>query len=150
MDKLAEIFRMQEALNKRIGVNLPPESDEEQAKWLLNYSRAMQQEMAELVDSVPWKWWAKYQKFDKQNAKVEIVDMFHFLVSMAQTMGMSADDMFEEALKENVAYVIGSAFHCDGSGKNTMRLNFSYATPAEIDEGIKRLATSVKKGLVAK
>jgi len=63
---------------------------------------------------------------------------------------MSADDMFEEAIKENVAYVIGSAFHCDGSGKNTMRLNFSYATPADIDEGIKRLATAVKKRLVLK
>ena len=62
--------------------------------------------------------------------------------------GMSADDMFHEALKENVAYVIGSAFHCDGSGKNTMRLNFSYPTPEDIDEGIKRLATAVKKRLV--
>ena len=31
-----------------------------------------------------------------------------------------------------------------------MRLNFSYATPAEIAEGIKRLATAVKKRLVAK
>jgi 2-aminoadipate transaminase len=63
--------------------------------------------------------------------------------------GMSADDMFQDALKENVAYVIGSAFHCNGSGKNTMRLNFSYPTPDEIDEGIKRLATAVKKRLVA-
>lgn len=64
--------------------------------------------------------------------------------------GMSADDMFQEALKENVAYVIGSAFHCDGSGKNTMRLNFSYPTPEDIEEGIKRLATAVKKKLAAK
>ena len=63
--------------------------------------------------------------------------------------GMSADEMFADALKENVAYVIGSAFHCDGSGKNTMRLNFSYPTPEDIDEGIKRLATAVKKRLVA-
>ena len=63
--------------------------------------------------------------------------------------GMSADDMFADAINENVAYVIGSAFHCDGSGKNTMRLNFSYATLAEISEGIKRLATAVKKRLVA-
>lgn len=62
--------------------------------------------------------------------------------------GMSADDMFQEAIRENVAYVIGSAFHCDGSGKNTMRLNFSYATLDEIEEGIKRLATAVKKRLV--
>jgi len=63
---------------------------------------------------------------------------------------MSADDMFQDALKENVAYVIGSAFHSDGSGKNTMRLNFSFASPEKIDEGIKRLAATVKKRLVAK
>jgi len=63
---------------------------------------------------------------------------------------MSADDMFQEALKENVAYVIGSAFHCDGSGKNTMRLNFSYPTVDEIEEGIKRLANTVKKCMVSR
>jgi len=63
---------------------------------------------------------------------------------------MSADDMFEDAIKENVAYVIGSAFHCDGSGKNTMRLNFSYATMDEIEEGIKRLATAIKKRMTHK
>ena len=59
---------------------------------------------------------------------------------------ISADDMFEDAVtKDHVAYVIGSAFYCDGSGQNTMRLNFSFATPEEIDEGIKRLAEAVKK-----
>jgi 2-aminoadipate transaminase len=60
---------------------------------------------------------------------------------------MNADDLFSEAIKENVAYVIGSAFHCDGSGQNTMRLNFSYPTPEQIDEGIKRLAKVVKANL---
>jgi|YNPMSStandDraft_1061717.scaffolds.fasta_scaffold00770_10 2-aminoadipate transaminase len=63
---------------------------------------------------------------------------------------ISADDMFEEAIKENVAYVIGSAFHIDGSGKNTMRLNFSYPTLYEIEEGIKRLAKVVKKRMAIK
>jgi dimeric dUTPase (all-alpha-NTP-PPase superfamily) len=101
MDKLEEIFRMQDALNKRIGVNLPPPSDEEKAKWILNYTRAMQQETAELIDSVPWKWWAKYQKFDEQNAKVEVVDLFHFLVSLAQTLGMTPDDVYQAYLKKN-------------------------------------------------
>ena len=61
----------------------------------------MQQELAELTDSVPWKWWANYQAFDKQNAKVEIVDLFHFLVSLAQVMGMSAEDIHEAYLKKN-------------------------------------------------
>jgi dimeric dUTPase (all-alpha-NTP-PPase superfamily) len=101
MDKFEEIFRMQAALNARIGVTLPPPTDEEKAKWVLNYTRALQQETAELIDSVPWKWWAKYQKFDEQNAKVEVVDLFHFLVSLAQTLGMSADDVYQAYLKKN-------------------------------------------------
>jgi 2-aminoadipate transaminase len=58
---------------------------------------------------------------------------------------MDADLMFPEAIKENVAYVVGSAFHCDQSGKNTMRLNFSFPTEEQIDEGIKRLASVIKK-----
>jgi dimeric dUTPase (all-alpha-NTP-PPase superfamily) len=101
MDKFDEIFRMQDALNRRIGVSLPPETEEEKAKWILNYTRAMQQEMAELVDSVPWKWWAKYQKFDEQNARVEVVDLFHFVISLAQTLGMSAEDVFTAYVKKN-------------------------------------------------
>lgn len=101
MDKLEGIFEMQEALNERIGVRLKGISQEEQTKWVLNYTRAMQQEMAELIDSVPWKWWAKYQKFDEQNARVEVVDLFHFLVSLAQTLGMTADDVFDAYVKKN-------------------------------------------------
>ena len=92
---------MQKALNERIGVNTDGMSQEEKTKWILNYCRAMSQEMAELTDSVPWKWWAKYQKFDEQNARVEVVDLFHFLISMAQVLGMSADDVFAAYVKKN-------------------------------------------------
>ena len=95
MDKMDEIFDLQEKLNSRIGVNMNELNDDDRVKWILNYIRAMQQELAELTDSVPWKWWAKYQEFDKQNAKVEIVDLFHFLISLAQVMGMSADDVYD-------------------------------------------------------
>lgn len=101
MDKLEEIFDLQKELNERIGVNLANLGEEEKTAWILNYTRAMQQELAELIDSVPWKWWAKYQKFDEQNAKVEIVDLFHFLISLAQVMGMNADDIYEAYLKKN-------------------------------------------------
>jgi len=100
-DKLEEIFLMQQALNKRIGVETAGMTEEEKIKWVLNYLRAMQQEMAELTDSVPWKWWAKYQKFDEQNARVEVIDLFHFLISIAQVLGMSADDVYQAYLKKN-------------------------------------------------
>ena len=101
MDKLEEIFAMQAELNKRIGVDTSNMDEADKIKWTLNYSRALQQENAELVDSVPWKWWAKYQKFDVQNARVEVVDMLHFLVSLAQVLGMSAQDFYDAFAKKN-------------------------------------------------
>ena len=100
-DQLRELFRMQKALNERIGVSTNEFNDEQKTEWVLNYCRAMSQELAELTDSVPWKWWAKYQKLDEQNARVEVVDLFHFLISLAQTLGMSADDVFEAYMKKN-------------------------------------------------
>ena len=100
-DRLRELFRMQQSLNRRIGVNTDGMSDEVKTQWVLNYCRAMSQEIAELTDSVPWKWWAKYQKFDEQNARVEVVDLFHFLISLAQVLGMSADDVFNAYVKKN-------------------------------------------------
>ncbi len=56
-------------------------------------------------------------------------------------------ELFNEAVKEKVAFVPGSSFYPDGSGKNTMRLNFSNATPEMIEEGIKRLARVIKNKL---
>ena len=102
MDKLDKIFEMQAGLNKRIlGDRSQPLSDEDKVQWILNYSRALQQEISELIDSVPWKWWAKYQKLDLQNAKVEVVDALHFLVSLAQVLGLTAEDLFEAYCKKN-------------------------------------------------
>ena len=54
-------------------------------------------------------------------------------------------ELFDLAIKENVAFVIGEAFHSDGSGKNTMRLNFSFASDEKIREGVKRLAAAIRK-----
>ncbi len=101
MDKLDEIFEQQKELNNRIGVNTDAMSVDDKAQWVLNYTRAMQQEIAELIDSVPWKWWAKYQEFDEQNAKVEVVDLFHFLISIAQVLGMSPEDVYQAYVKKN-------------------------------------------------
>jgi dimeric dUTPase (all-alpha-NTP-PPase superfamily) len=100
-DQLRELFRMQKSLNARIGVHTDAMNEAEKTQWILNYCRAMSQELAELTDSVPWKWWAKYQKFDEQNARVEVVDCLHFLISMAQVLGMSADDVFAAYVKKN-------------------------------------------------
>ncbi|MFO7619328.1 MAG: PLP-dependent aminotransferase family protein [Thermoplasmata archaeon] len=59
-------------------------------------------------------------------------------------------DMFSRALDNNVAYVHGASFYADHSGKNTLRLNFTYATDEEIDTGIKRLADTIRQEIADK
>ena len=57
---------------------------------------------------------------------------------------MDSEVLFKKAIEKKVAFVIGHAFYCNGKGRNTMRINFSYV-PKEISEiGVKRLAEVIK------
>ncbi len=73
-EKLIDMFKLQDELNRKINEN-----------WLKirrkeDFARAIWIECAELVDSLPWKWWKK-QNADINNVKIEIVDMWHFIMS---------------------------------------------------------------------
>jgi DNA-binding transcriptional MocR family regulator len=62
--------------------------------------------------------------------------------------GVDATALLARSLRDGkVAFVPGRAFHADGSGENTMRVNFTNADEARIDEGIARLARCVKAAL---
>ena len=61
--------------------------------------------------------------------------------------GIDTETMFLDAIKQKVAYVHGKAFHVDGGGERSMRLNFSYPADEQIEEGIKRLGTVAKEKL---
>lgn len=55
-------------------------------------------------------------------------------------------ELLPEAAQIKVAYVPGFAFYPDAThGRNTMRLNFSNAQPAQIEEGIRRLGNLLKQ-----
>ncbi len=59
--------------------------------------------------------------------------------------GFDTAALLDEAIRENVAFVPGAAFYPCGGGEETMRLNFSYAPPDVIDEGIRRLSQVIKR-----
>ena len=61
--------------------------------------------------------------------------------------GFDAVKFYDKALDAGVAYVAGEFFHPDRSGKNTMRLNFSFMSPQRITEGIKLLAQLLRVSL---
>ncbi len=58
---------------------------------------------------------------------------------------MDAAEVLKHAIERKVAFVPGFAFHPNGGGNNTMRLNFSYSSPDLIREGITRLGTTLKE-----
>lgn len=59
--------------------------------------------------------------------------------------GIDAVKVLEEAIKDKVAFIPGSPFFADGSGQNTMRLNFSNASLSAIDEGMERLGRTLRR-----
>jgi 2-aminoadipate transaminase len=56
----------------------------------------------------------------------------------------SCMDLFNLAIEQKVAFVPGMPFYTDGTGQDTLRLNFSNASEATIDEGITRLCRCMR------
>jgi dimeric dUTPase (all-alpha-NTP-PPase superfamily) len=91
MNMLAKMLERQEEVN----VNT---MGEDWSTMGLDWRLAIMQETSELVDSFPWKWW-KSGKIDYDNAKIEVVDIWHFVMSMMIEEGVEPTDIFDEQLK---------------------------------------------------
>lgn len=113
MDKLADIFQLQGELNDQIfkkqdirdrdGKVLTMKAIQESLEkgelgpnglpntWLRNYLAALSAEAEEVKEELLWKWWSK-DKIDMQNIRVEIVDIMHFLTSLALISGLTAEE----------------------------------------------------------
>jgi len=87
-DNLSMQTIMSAVKDKEIMVNDLPN------KWLVNYSKAMKEELYELDDELLWKWWSK-DKIDMQNIRVELIDILHFLISAMMCAGLTADKVFD-------------------------------------------------------
>jgi 2-aminoadipate transaminase len=64
--------------------------------------------------------------------------------------GLNSTEVFKVAVERKVAFVPGAAFYPCGGGENTMRLNFSNATPEKIREGIARLGQVLREKIAEK
>jgi DNA-binding transcriptional MocR family regulator len=63
---------------------------------------------------------------------------------------LDAGTLLQQALRQDVAFVPGAAFHADGSGHNTMRLSFSLCDEAQIEVGIFKLCQLIGQQCMAK
>jgi len=59
--------------------------------------------------------------------------------------GLDAKAMMPRAISARVAYVPGTGFFADGTGRANLRLNFSFPPPERIREGVRRLARVVEQ-----
>lgn len=100
MDKLDEIFAMQAALNDDI-VNTRGLPEYDMQTWIQKLTLATISELSELIAEVNFKWWKNEKPVDVDNVRDEIVDIVHFVVSMALRSGMSADELYDRYMAKN-------------------------------------------------
>jgi dUTPase len=84
----------QDAQDQQFGVNDLPNI------WLSKTARALEDELDELNEELLWKWWSK-DNIDIQNIRVEIVDLFHFLLQLSQMAGMTPEDIHRLYMQKN-------------------------------------------------
>lgn len=108
---LETLFQHQAELNRRIGFD--PDAMREQfdpqvaGNWLNNYIIAASNELEELRNCTFWKHWCaeakrgeRFKLHDLQNARVEVIDLLFFWISMAQCLGLDAHDVYDLYLQK--------------------------------------------------
>jgi dimeric dUTPase (all-alpha-NTP-PPase superfamily) len=98
MDTLESIFSMQKELASIMDLSRYPASTEGRISAL---STAIVHEAVELQRLTSWKWWKKPAPFDKDAAKEELIDIWHFVVQASIELGMTPGDILEEYKKKN-------------------------------------------------
>jgi 2-aminoadipate transaminase len=63
---------------------------------------------------------------------------------------IDATAIFNKAIEKNVAFVTGSTFFCNDTGRNTMRINFSFSNEEQIETGVQRLAEVIREEIDSK
>ena len=91
-DKIKEMFLLQRQLNiQTAGPNWNTRKD-------VIFENAIIVESGELLESLGYKWWKK-PNIDLTNAKVEVVDLWHFTISLLMQHHGSDDETIDELAK---------------------------------------------------
>jgi len=89
--QITQMLTMQDAMNSRVSET-----------WRSNgyeWYRAIWVECAEMLDHHGWKWW-KHQEIDVAQVQLELVDIFHFGLSLRLMAGDSVEQISRSLAKE--------------------------------------------------
>jgi dimeric dUTPase (all-alpha-NTP-PPase superfamily) len=135
------MYEMQTQLDSRIieerGI------DKTTDEWVVGLTIAMESEIDEIRREVNWKWWKNPKLIDKDALQGEVIDMWHFLLSMSRVAGLEADDihrLYMEKNAENHARQDGT------SVKDGYRAKESYDKALNQNGGaLERLANEIER-----
>ena len=89
--QINQMLTMQDAMNSRVSETWRDNGYE----WY----RAIWVECAEMLDHHGWKWW-KHQAIDVAQVQLELVDIFHFGLSLRLMTGENVDNIAKELAQE--------------------------------------------------
>ena len=97
-DKLDEIFSLQKSYEEMMNLDRYPEDVEGKVSALCT---AIIHEAVELQRTTSWKWWKKPVPFNQDDAREELVDIWHFLIQVSIELGLTPDDILKEYQRKN-------------------------------------------------
>ena len=97
-DRLETIFKLQKNLEKMMNLDRYPKDVEGKISALCT---AMIHEAVELQRTTNWKWWKKPTAFDREAARKELIDIWHFVVQASLELNMTPEDILKEYQKKN-------------------------------------------------
>tara|TARA_B100001750_G_C15075587_1_gene383364 strand:- start:9 stop:341 length:333 start_codon:yes stop_codon:yes gene_type:complete len=97
-DKLDSIFSLQKGLTGMMNLDRYPKDMEEKVSALCI---AIIHEAVELQRTTNWKWWKTPTKFNQDDAKEELVDIWHFVVQASLELGLTPDEILDEYRRKN-------------------------------------------------
>ncbi|WP_298833780.1 dUTPase [uncultured Planococcus sp.] len=96
---LAEMYAKQTELDTRIITErLVDKSVDE---WVIGLTIAMESELDEIRREVNWKWWKNAKPIDKPALRGEVIDMWHFMLSLSRVVGLEPADIHRLYMEKN-------------------------------------------------
>ncbi len=98
MDRLDQIFSLQKGLAEMMSLDRYPKDVEARVAGLCT---AIIHEAVELQRTTSWKWWKKSTPFNVEEAKEELIDIWHFVVQASLELNLTPDDIVSEYKRKN-------------------------------------------------
>jgi dimeric dUTPase (all-alpha-NTP-PPase superfamily) len=98
MDKLELIFSLQKGLAEMMNLDRYPKDVEGRISALCT---AIIHEAVELQRTTSWKWWKKPTPFNIDDAKEELIDIWHFVIQASLELNLTPEDIIAEYKRKN-------------------------------------------------